>query len=88
MTETEKSITEAMEKDGWTRQFVANEPRLSESVSIYREIGFEVALRNLPPADALAENPACHSAGKCQTCFEGFEHLYKLIFTKPMQNKH
>jgi len=29
---------------GWTRCFEADEPRLSEAVEIYRELGFEVRL--------------------------------------------
>jgi hypothetical protein len=84
--ETEKNITEAMEKAGWTRQFIANEPRLTEAVSMYKETGFEVTLRDVPPADTPAGNTACGSGADCRTCFEGLEHLYKMIFTRPLQN--
>ncbi len=75
-----------MEKDGWTKQFVTNEPRLSEAVSLYKEAGFEVALRDMPSAKTNAGNARCGSGRDCRTCFEGFEHLYKIIFTRPLEN--
>jgi len=86
VTGSEKSITEAMEKDGWKKQFVENEPRLSEAVAMYKEAGFEVALRDMPPAKPPAGNTACGSERDCRTCFEGFEHQYKMIFTRPARN--
>ena len=33
---------------GWERRFIACEPRLSEMVATYKEIGFEVLLEPLP----------------------------------------
>ena len=75
-----------MEKDGWKKQFVTNEPRLSEAVALYKEAGFEVALRDMPPAKIPVEDTARCSERDCRTCFEGFEHLYKIIFTRPVQN--
>jgi len=33
---------------GWERRFIACEPRLSEMVEMYKEIGFEVILEPLP----------------------------------------
>ena len=86
MTESEKSLTEAMKKDGWTKQFATNEPRLSEAVSIYKEAGFEVALRDMPSVKTNSGNTRCGSGRDCRTCFEGFEHLYKIIFTRPLEN--
>ena len=59
MTESEESIVEAMKNDGWKKQFVANEPRLSEAVALYKEAGFEVALRDMPPAKGPAEGTVC-----------------------------
>ena len=83
----EKSLeelrTDILESDGWTRQFIANEPRLSESVEAYEEAGFEVHLEPLPKK---TENEKCEVKGDsevCRACFEGFEDQYKIIFTRP-----
>jgi hypothetical protein len=70
-------------REGWTRRFVASEPRLSEAVELYRSMGNEVHLEPLPPVD-------CESADKesqeCRTCFKGFEDQYKIIYTRPQKN--
>lgn len=71
----------ALEKEGWTRQFVADEPRLSEAVEAYREAGFAVRLEPLP------EEPECdgcagEESGACRICFEGFEDRYRIILTR------
>jgi len=80
-----RSRIEELEKQGWVRQFVANEPRLSESVALYKESGFEVHLEPLPEAAECetcggAENQQEH--GECRVCFEGFEDQYRIIFTR------
>lgn len=64
-----------LEKQGWTRRFVAVEPRLSEAVELYRSLGYEVRLE-----------PATfdRAAGKCQECFVREERdRSKTIYTKP-----
>ena len=67
-------------EEGWTKRFVANEPRLSEAVELYRSMGYEVHLEPLPPVD-------CHSVDEesqeCRACFKGFEDQYKTIYTRP-----
>ena len=35
-------------KDGWTRRFVANEPRLGEAVKLYGSMEYEVHLEPKP----------------------------------------
>ena len=35
---------EELRNQGWTRQFVMDEPRLSEAVRLYQELGYEVRL--------------------------------------------
>ena len=40
---------------GWTRRFIACEPRLSESVELYESLGFEVLLEPLPGPCEQAE---------------------------------
>lgn len=82
-----KSIEERLEKEGWKKRFVANEPRLSEAVQLYEESGFEVHLEPLP------KKPTCETCagpeespteeGECRICFDGFEDQFKIIFTRP-----
>jgi thiamine monophosphate kinase len=85
--EGEKTRTVTLEREGWTRQFMACEPRLSEAVEMYKEAGFEVHLEPLP------KEPECETcAGEedkddCRICFEGFEDQYKIIFTRPKERE-
>jgi hypothetical protein len=67
----EPAPTGEMERNGWTRRFIASEPRLSEAVEMYREAGTEISEMK----DASSE--------KCQECFKGFEDQYKIIYTRP-----
>jgi hypothetical protein len=71
-------------KEGWTRRFVANEPRLSESVELYRSMGYEVRLEPLPPVDC---DSADEESGECRACFKGFEDQYKIIYTRPKKGE-
>ena len=84
--ETEESITEALRQEGWTRQFTANEPRLSEAVELYKESGFEVRLEQLPPVRKLSEGDVFRPDGECRQCFEGDEDKYRIIFTRPKED--
>ncbi len=68
-----------LEKEGWTRQFVADEPRLSDAVEAYREAGFEVRLEPLP---AEPEGEECAGEQECRICFEHAEDRYRLILTR------
>ncbi len=79
------SRKEELEKDGWVMQFVAGEPRLSEAVDLYRELGFEVHLEPLPKGqecDACSGMEGHEAKGECRVCFDGFEDQYKIIFTR------
>ena len=71
MTETGN---DSLSQEGWTRQFTASEPRLSEAAAAYEEAGFEVRLEPLPPAS---------DCGECRICFEGSEERYRVIYTRP-----
>ena len=64
--------------EGWKRRTVALEPRLSEIVELYRELGFEVRLEPLAPDD-----PSCRETG-CKVCFEDPEALapLKVVYTR------
>jgi hypothetical protein len=69
---------------GWEKRFVACEPRLSEMVEIYEEIGFEVRLEPLPSKEE-ADAEACETSG-CTVCFDIDRERYKIIFTRPVGN--
>ena len=75
---------EELIKAGWERRFVACEPRLSEMVEMYQEIGFEVHLEPLPAKEELeAEGKsACEDSG-CTACFDVDRDRYRIIFTRP-----
>lgn len=81
----QKSRIEILEGDGWTRQFVANEPRLSEAVALYEETGHEVHLEPVPAKDQTADLLPIMGS-QCTTCFEGAEDQYKIIFTRPKKD--
>jgi aspartate aminotransferase-like enzyme len=67
---------EDLKKEGWEKRFTTDEPRLSEMVEQYKELGFEVLLE---PMDASSE--------ECTTCITVFSDRYKTIYTRP-KNDH
>jgi hypothetical protein len=68
------SVTREQEltRQGWQKQATYDEPRLSELVDMYREIGFEV---HLEPFDPLQE-PGCTG------CLEASPERYRTIYTR------
>jgi hypothetical protein len=64
---------EKLRREGWEKRFTMDEPRLSEMVEQYREIGFEVLLE---PIDASSE--------ECTSCISdpAFCDRYKTIYTR------
>jgi hypothetical protein len=60
-----------LQKQGWEKRFTIDEPRLSEMVEQYKELGFEVLLE---PVDSSAE--------ECTSCITAFPDLYKTIYTR------
>ena len=56
---------------GWQRCFIANEPRLSEAVETYEELGFEVKLVPVTPDDA-----------ECTECMMQAPDSFKMIYTR------
>jgi hypothetical protein len=64
------SRRERLEKEGWVRRTTYDEPRLSELVESYKELGLEVRLEE-PDAGELEECNACFkgSAGKLNTIY-------------------
>ena len=68
----EMTREEELKKEGWTKRFVTDEPRLSEAVEQYEEIGFDVLLE---PVDSTSE--------ECTSCIAAFPERYKTIYTRP-----
>jgi hypothetical protein len=64
---------EELRKEGWEKRFTIDEPRLSEMVEQYKELGFDVLLE---PVDLSSE--------ECTTCLKipGFTQRYKTIYTR------
>ena len=85
MSRESESRIEALEKQGWVKQFVASEPRLSEAVELYKESGFEVYLEPLPKDQVCdpCAGPQDLEQGECRVCYEGFEERYRIILTRP-----
>jgi len=65
---------------GWERRFIACEPRLSEMVEMYKEIGFEVILEPLPSKEEM-DHSGCEEGG-CTACFDVDPERYRIIFTR------
>ena len=72
-----------LEASGWTRRFTACEPRLSETVELYRESGFEVLLVNLPSEKVGIDCKKNYEKYECRKCFDRAEEKYRIIYTRP-----
>ncbi|RLC28772.1 MAG: hypothetical protein DRH37_08910 [Deltaproteobacteria bacterium] len=82
--DTRLSRLEDLKREGWTRQFVAGEPRLSEAVELYKETGYDVHLEPIPSGVNPSDLPMMGT--ECTACFEGTEDQYRIIFTRPKKN--
>jgi hypothetical protein len=58
---------------GWTKRFTAGEPRLSEVVGEYQELGFEVQVEPIDPNEIT---------GECTSCLMACCDRYKTIYTR------
>jgi hypothetical protein len=59
-------------RQGWQKQVTYDEPRLSEMVDMYREIGFEVRLEFFDPL----QEPVCTE------CMQVSPERYQTIYTR------
>jgi len=68
---------EELKKEGWEKRFTVDEPRLSEAIQQYEEIGFEVLLE---PVDPESQD--------CTTCLTdpAFRERYRTIYTRPQRD--
>ena len=62
-----------LEKEGWERRTVTDEPRLSEMVELYEELDFEVLVLPVEPEDLDG----------CTACIDLEPDRYRTIFTRP-----
>ncbi len=72
---TKMKREEELKSQGWTKRFMIDEPRLSEAVAEYEEIGFEVLLE---PLDLSAL-----SSEECTSCISALSDCSKTIYTRP-----
>jgi hypothetical protein len=63
---------EKLIRQGWEKKATCDEPRLTELVELYKEIGLEV---HLEPFDAAIENG-------CAGCMQQFPDRFKTIYTR------
>lgn len=63
---------EDLKKQGWLKQTTYDEPRLSEIVEMYEEMGFEVRIEPFKPGDEPG----------CSECMKHQPERYKTIYTK------
>lgn len=63
---------EELIRDGWEKQSTYDEPRLSDIVQAYKEIGFEVHLEPFTPDDEPG----------CTECMKISPEKYKTIYTR------
>ena len=66
------SLEEELAGQGWQRQSVNDEPRLSELVQTYEELGFEVRLEPFDP----------DTESGCTECMRVQAERYKVIYTR------
>ncbi|MFQ6106108.1 MAG: hypothetical protein ACE5QF_00765 [Thermoplasmata archaeon] len=62
---------EELAKEGWEKQSVLSEPRLTEAMEMYEELGFEVLVEPIDPEELEEE---------CKECFVGEQ--CKVIYTR------
>ena len=59
----------------WSLRNIADEPRLSELVFLYEELGFEVKLEEIKIGEIDYASP-------CNTCFNDKNNKSKIIYTR------
>jgi len=65
------SREEELRSEGWEKRFTTDEPRLSEMVEQYQELGFEVLLEPVDP-----------SSEECTVCITVSPDRYRTLYTR------
>ncbi len=63
------------QKLGWKRQGIFEDHRLTEMISLYEELGFDVRIESVELADLVNETG-------CSECIKDDISKYKVFFTK------
>ena len=71
MTDADRQDEAELLAEGWQRCFIADEPRLSESVQTYEELGYEVRLLPVTAGD-----------GECTECMRQQPDRFQVIYTR------
>ena len=69
---------EELEKEGWERRSIIDEPRVKELVDLYESLGFETHIEAVRPEEMV---------GECTECFETNCTKYKAIYTRKQATK-
>lgn len=72
-----KTSSKQLESENWEWRGIFSEPRLSELVTLYRELGFEVRIEPIYPAELPAEG--------CRDCFLAQYERFRTIYTRPIK---
>lgn len=68
--------SDALEKEGWLKRSILDEPRLSEVVAMYRELGLDVKVVDVKLGDVDG----------CTACLDGAMERYKIVYTRETKN--
>ena len=63
------------QKSGWKRQGIYDDPRLTEIISLYEELGFDIRIEPVE-LDALENEIGCSE------CIKADISKYKVLYTK------
>jgi hypothetical protein len=69
---------EELAQEGWEKKFTAAEPKLSEYIRMYEEMGFEVHEEPLTREELGQE---------CSSCFVFAADIFQTIYTRPRTGK-
>jgi len=61
-----------LEKEGWLKRSILDEPRLSEVVAMYTELGLEVKVVDVKSGDVDG----------CTSCLDGAPDRYTVVYTR------
>ena len=68
----------APELEGWTAKYIGGEPRLSEQIELFRELGFEVKIEPLDPA-------VCQG---CTECFKDASSPAMILYVRKLDTNN
>jgi len=71
-----QSTQEQLEAEGWVKKFTIDKERLPEYIELYENIGLEVRVEAVVPAEVEG----------CNTCFEAECNKFMVIYTRARAN--